>query len=140
MKKYGKAVMVLGLGATALWACGCGTKKMATTEVPKEPNETAQVEKAEPAGLEKYTVKEGDTLWAISDQSRNYSDSFQWPLIFKTNRDQIQDPDQISPGQVLMIQRGHSADQTKRARQLASDTPKFIHHDEPRTTLPVDYF
>jgi hypothetical protein len=61
-------------------------------------------------------------------------------LIFKTDRDQIQDPDRIMPGQVLLIQKGQSAEQVSHARQLASDTPAFVSHDEPRGTLPLDYF
>ena len=138
MKKHKKTTMFLGLGLMAFCFYGCAAKKTVSTEVPKEPAQEAV--QTEPAALEKYTVKEGDTLWAISDQTGNYSDSFQWPLIFKTNRDQIQDPDQISPGQILMIQRGHSAEQTKRARQLASDTPAFVAHENPRATLPIDYF
>ena len=139
MKKEKMAVTLLSLGMMAMWASGCAGKKMENTEVPKEP-EAAETVKVEPAPLQKYVVKEGDTLWAISNQSGIYSDSFQWPLIFKTDRDLIQDPDQITPGQVLMIQKGQSDEQIKHARQLASDTPAFVSHEEPRTTLPVNYF
>ncbi len=130
------------LGIMALMVWGCGAKKIENTQVPKSPeaNETAKVEKAEVVPMEKYVVKDGDTLWAISQQSGIYSDSFQWPLIFKTDRDLIQDPDQITPGQVLMIQKEQSVEQVKHARQLASDTPAFVHHDEPRASLPVNYF
>ncbi len=142
MKKREKAFLLLSLGAAALLVCGCGSKKVETTEVPKEPvaQEGTKAEAPPSNSLEKYVVKDGDTLWAISNQTRNYSDSFQWPLIFKTNRDQIQDPDQITPGQVLVIQRGQSAEQTSHTRQLASDTPGFKAHVGPRETLPVNYF
>ena len=131
----------MSLGVAALMACSCGAKKMENTEAPKGP-ETQEAVKAEPKSIpgEKYVVKDGDTLWAIANQGEVYSDSFQWPLIFKTDRDQIQDPDKIVPGQVLMIQKGQSAEQVEHARRLASDTPAFVHHDEPRSTLPVDYF
>jgi LysM repeat protein len=142
MKKGFKAATFVSLGIMALLFAGCGEKKVENTEVPKEPetNETVKAEAPAPAPLEKYVVKEGDTLWAISNQSGNYSDSFQWPLLFKTNRDEIVDPDQITPGQVLVIQRGQTAEQTEHTRQLASDTPAFVSHEEPRTTLPVNYF
>src|SRR5208282_5962886 len=89
---------------------------------------------------QKYTVKTGDTLWAISNQEGIYSDSYQWPEIFKTDRDQIQDPDQITPGQVLTITQGLSDQQVAQARKLASETPKFVSHADPRTPLPIDYF
>ena len=148
MKKGTKAGVFLSFGAFLALGMmiflfsGCGEKKVENTEVPKAPesNEAAKVETTQPASVEKYVVKEGDTLWAISNQSGNYSDSFEWPLIFKTNRDEIVDPDQITPGQVLVIQRGQTAEQTEHTRQLASDTPAFVSHEEPRTTLPVNYF
>ena len=144
MKNSKKDGMFLLLGIMALMVWGCGAKKMETTEVPKEPaaNEPAKVEAAAPTPvpMQKYVVQEGDTLWAISNQSGIYSDSFQWPLLFKSGRDQIQDPDKISPGQVLLIPKGQSEEQVSHARQLASDTPAFVHHDEPRATLPLNYF
>jgi hypothetical protein len=148
MKKGRKAGVFLSFGAfltlgmTVFLFSGCGEKKVENTEVPKAPetNEAAKVEAVQPSPVEKYVVKEGDTLWAISNQSGNYSDSFEWPLIFKTNRDEIVDPDEITPGQILVIQRGQTAEQTEHTRQLASDTPAFVSHEEPRTTLPVNYF
>jgi nucleoid-associated protein YgaU len=90
--------------------------------------------------VQKYTVKSGDTLWAISNQVGIYSDSFQWPEIFKTDRDQIQDPDEITPGQVLTITQGLSEQQVTQVRKLASETPAFVSHVEPRSPLPIDYF
>ena len=134
--------MYLMLGILALMVWGCGAKKMETTEVPKEPvsNEPVKKEAQAPVPMQKYVVQDGDTLWAISNQSGIYSDSFQWPLLFESGRDQIQDPDKIIPGQVLLIPQGQSADQVSHARQLASDTPAFVHHDEPRTKLPINYF
>ena len=142
MKKDSIAGVFLGLGTMALLVYGCGAKKVENTEVPREPEaqEAAKPEPAPQVSVQKYVVQAGDTLWAISNQSGNYSDSFQWPLIFKTNRDEILDPDQITPGQVLIIQRGQTADQTEHTRQLASDTPAFVSHEEPRKPLPVDYF
>jgi LysM repeat protein len=142
MKKDPIASAFFSLGMLALLVSGCGEKKIANTEVPKSPETKAEVkvETPQPAVLEKYVVKSGDTLWAISDQQGNYSDPFQWPLIFKTNRDEIQDPDLIKPGQVLLIQRGQSAEQTEHTRKLASDTPVFVTHEEPRANLPINYF
>jgi nucleoid-associated protein YgaU len=53
---------------------------------------------------ELYTVVAGDTLRSIAQQF--YGDESQWPRIFDENRDQIDDPDQIFPGQVLRIPLG----------------------------------
>jgi nucleoid-associated protein YgaU len=53
---------------------------------------------------ELYTVKAGDTLRSIAQQF--YGDENQWPRIFDENRDQIDDPNVISVGQVLLIPLG----------------------------------
>lgn len=119
-------------------ACGRGTAKIGNTEVPKAPD--AKVETRQPALGQKYVVKEGDSLWDIARQRGVYSDSFQRPLIFKGDRDQIQAPGQITPGRVLLIQQKRSDGQITHARQLASDTPAFVAHEKPRATLPLNYF
>jgi nucleoid-associated protein YgaU len=48
-----------------------------------------------------YTVAKGDTLSAIAKQF--YGKASAWPTIFEANRDQLDDPDRIKPGQVLRI-------------------------------------
>jgi hypothetical protein len=146
MKKSGKSGVFITLGAAVLLVCGCASPKIQNTAVPNAPEDT-QVAKAmdtptvQPTPVvQKYTVKSGDTLWAISNQVGIYSDSFQWPEIFKTDRDQIQDPDEITPGQVLTITQGLSEQQVTQVRKLASETPAFVSHVEPRSPLPIDYF
>lgn len=51
--------------------------------------------------VETYTVQKGDTLSAIA--KRFYGSANQYTKIFEANRDQLKDPDKISPGQVLKI-------------------------------------
>jgi len=48
-----------------------------------------------------YTVQSGDTLSAIAE--RHYGKAARWHEIFEANRDQIDDPDLIRPGQVLRL-------------------------------------
>ena len=48
-----------------------------------------------------YIVKQGDTLSAIAQ--REYGNAGEWQRIFEANRDQIEDPDLIQPGQQLRI-------------------------------------
>ena len=50
-----------------------------------------------------YTVKSGDSLSAIAKEQ--YGDANEWRRIFEANRDQIDDPDLIHPGQELRIPR-----------------------------------
>jgi LysM repeat protein len=140
MKQFKKAAVWISFAAIV--AGGCAAKKIDTTDVPKSPEEAqvVVVPTPIPAVPQKYVVKKGDTLWAISHQMGIYSNSFEWPLIFKADRDQIQDPDQINVGQVLVIQQGQTTDQVQHAIKLASDTPKFVPHVEARSPLPLDYF
>ena len=56
-----------------------------------------------------YTVVRGDNLWNISGKSSIYGDPYQWPLIYKANRSQINDPDLILPGQNFDIDRNASS-------------------------------
>lgn len=48
-----------------------------------------------------YTVKSGDTLWAIS--SEMYGSGGKYMKIFEANTDILENPDRIKPGQVLVI-------------------------------------
>jgi nucleoid-associated protein YgaU len=62
-----------------------------------------------PSGMDMYTVVRGDSLWGISARSDIYGNPYQWPLIYKANRDQIKDADLIYPGQQFDIDRNASA-------------------------------
>jgi nucleoid-associated protein YgaU len=53
------------------------------------------------AGGKTYTVKAGDTLSKIAKEQ--LGDAKAYPEIFNANRDQLTDPDEIKPGQVLKI-------------------------------------
>jgi len=54
-----------------------------------------------PEGSRSHTVGKGDTLSAIS--KKYYDTANRWQEIFDANRDQLDDPDLIKPGQVLRI-------------------------------------
>jgi nucleoid-associated protein YgaU len=57
---------------------------------------------AQPAAAERtYTVKPGDTLSKIAKEMLGNANAYH--EIFNANRDQLQDPDKIKPGQVLRI-------------------------------------
>ena len=53
------------------------------------------------ASLKTYTVKSGDTLSEIA--KRELGSATKYMDIFNANRDQLNDPDMIKPGQVLKI-------------------------------------
>ncbi len=48
-----------------------------------------------------YEIQSGDTLWAIA--SKHLGDGNRYPEIFEANREVIQDPDLIFPGQKIRI-------------------------------------
>jgi nucleoid-associated protein YgaU len=48
-----------------------------------------------------YTVQSGDTLSEIAQRQLGRASA--WQAIFDANRDQIEDPDLIRPGQVLRL-------------------------------------
>ncbi|MFZ7095190.1 LysM peptidoglycan-binding domain-containing protein [Luteimonas dalianensis] len=52
-------------------------------------------------GARTYTVESGDNLSAIS--KKLYGNANRWQEIFEANRDQLDDPDLIHPGQTLKI-------------------------------------
>lgn len=124
-------------------AFGCGsTKRVESTEIPNEPMSNEQIAKHNPnlkaSGI--YIVQKRDCLWTIAGKTRVFGDSFEWPLLFKTNRDTIKDPDLIYPRQDLRVDKGYSMEDLSNAKRMASATPKYVPHSKPRETLPVDYF
>jgi nucleoid-associated protein YgaU len=55
----------------------------------------------ETIGEQTYTVQKGDTLSHVAQQF--YGKASGWNRIFEANRDQLDNPDLIQPGQVLKI-------------------------------------
>jgi hypothetical protein len=60
-------------------------------------------------------VQAGDHLWGIASQPKVYGDPYQWPLLFKRNRPDINDADLIYPGQMIEIERDLSDFQVQEA-------------------------
>ncbi|GAA3913158.1 LysM peptidoglycan-binding domain-containing protein [Luteimonas lutimaris] len=58
----------------------------------------------ETIGEQTYTVQKGDTLSHIAKQF--YGNAGNWNRIFEANRDQLDNPDLIKPGQTLKIPQG----------------------------------
>lgn len=69
--------------------------------------------------VDSYQVVGGDNLWNISGKNEVYANPYEWPLIYKANRDKIKDADLIYPGQVFDIDRSASASDIDAAVQHA---------------------
>ncbi|VAW92080.1 hypothetical protein MNBD_GAMMA23-887 [hydrothermal vent metagenome] len=74
-----------------------------------------------------YQVVSGDNLWDISAKAEIYSNPYQWPLIYKANKDQIKDADLIYPGQNLAIDQ----------RASASDIDAAVNHAKTRGSWSI---
>ena len=74
-----------------------------------------------------YQVVSGDNLWNISAKAEVYSNPYQWPLIYKANKNQIKDADLIYPGQNLSIDKSASA----------SDIDAAVNHAKTRGSWSI---
>lgn len=84
-----------------------------------------------------YTVGKGETLRIIAGRKEIYNDPYQWPLIYKGNRDQIRDPHQIFVGQHLVIPRAITIEEVQEARMQAGALPPY--DPPPEAFQPSDY-
>ena len=66
-----------------------------------------------------YTVRRGETLPQIAARSEIYNDPSLWPIIYRANRDQIRNPKQLWPGQVLKIPRHFSKEEAIDAKRYS---------------------
>jgi hypothetical protein len=88
--------------------------------VVKGPVETEKPQKPwVPSPLTLWVVHPGEHLWGISAHRLVYGDPYQWPLLFKRNRYQIEDADLVYAGQVLHIERNLTEEEIDRAIEHA---------------------
>ena len=127
------AAFILALGS------GCaGTKKTKKTTADSGKT-TASTDTTVSGNTKNYLVRKGDSLWVIAGKNSVLSDSFQWPLLFKSNRDQIEDPDLIEVRQDLNYKETYSREEIREAIGKAKETPAYVPHTKPRRVLPVKY-
>jgi nucleoid-associated protein YgaU len=74
-----------------------GAESAAAASAAPEPAAAARA----PAEASTYTVQSGDTLWKIARE--HYGDGALYLKIFEANRDVLEHPDRIFPGQELTL-------------------------------------
>lgn len=84
-----------------------GVEQPIITDEAAEQTEEAisqELESRATTKMRTYQVQKGDTLQKISDNF--YGTTKNWPLLYKANRDKLKGPDEIKPGQILIIPEG----------------------------------
>ncbi|MBW2558009.1 MAG: LysM peptidoglycan-binding domain-containing protein [Deltaproteobacteria bacterium] len=136
MKRGILLISILVSVGLVFFISGCCAKKQSVTSTPVTQAEETVVEEVivleegdsvlaeileEMAPLTgNHVVKSGECLWWIAEYENIYNDPFMWPLIYNTNKDKINNPDLIYPGQTLDIPRsGYTMDEVREARRLA---------------------
>lgn len=117
------ARVVLGVFVVGMLAA-CASTQSAKNEDGSMPAATAPAATQSTASAamssdDHYTVARGDNLWDISSRPKIYGNPYEWPLLYRANREKIQDADLIYPGQVLAVQRNASAADINAAVQHA---------------------
>ena len=84
-----------------------------------------------------YTVQKGDKLRIIAGRREIYNDPYQWPLLYKANRDQIRDPHVLFVGQRLVVPRKVTIEEVRDARRQAGAPAPY--DPPPEAFHPSDY-
>jgi hypothetical protein len=133
--------MSIGLAGLLLSFSACAHREALKPSPPMETQATPPVPASpQPKGHgHSYVVRRGDNLWAIAARPNVLGDPFKWPLLFRLNRDEIQDPDLIYPRQDLSYRTDIDSELMDLVVKEAKDTPAFVHHSAPRKVLPMQY-
>src|SRR3979490_1137865 len=89
MQKSITALLALALASAGLLALAQG-----------DSQSDLQVKETAP---DRYVVQRGDTLWSIA--TKLLSDQWRWPAIWRMNQAPLKNPHNISPGDVLVLDR-----------------------------------
>ena len=81
---------------------------------------------------DRYIVVQGDTLWGIAKRFLN--DPWKWNDLWKTNQEQIRNPNRIYPGDVLVLDK--SAEEM-RLKILRAETVKVLPQIRSEQLAPV---
>ena len=123
--------------AAALLVCTAGVHAQ---NFPISPGQRATANQVAQTGVpladlvpnapDEYTVKRGDTLWAISGMF--LKSPWRWPELWGMNLDDIRNPHRIYPGQQLYLDKANGR-ATLRTRRGADGTPGGTVRVSPRT-------
>ncbi len=119
-----KRILAFTLGAVFAWSAQADTLKL-------NPNYPSS-----------YTVVRGDTLWDIA--GRFLQNPWQWPEIWRSNTDVVEDPHWIYPGELLVLRHDDSGqpyitrDTSGLQTVRLSPEVKISDFDRAITTVPLE--
>src|SRR4051812_19060236 len=99
--------------AAAVLACAFAALPAQAQNLTITPQQRATAQQVAQAGVplselapnapDNYTVKKGDTLWAIS--TMYLTTPWRWPELWGMNMEEVRNPHRIYPGQVLVLEK-----------------------------------
>ncbi len=98
-------------------------------------NLQAQVVELKSNHPDRHIVVKGDTLWGIS--GRFLKDPWQWPKVWRLNRDQIKNPHLIYPGDVVVLDTSGTSPQLRLVRETVVLQPGAIIEPLEKAAVPT---
>lgn len=96
-------------------------------------NANAQVVALNSNHPDRHVVVKGDTLWGIS--AKFLKNPWQWPTIWKLNRDQIKNPHWIYPGDVVVLDMSSGTPQLRLLHETVTLQPGAV--EEPLDKVAI---
>ena len=142
---------ICGVGTLHSWsavaavACALAAGPALAQNFPITPGQRSTAQQVAQAGVplselapgapEEYTVKRGDTLWAISGMF--LKSPWRWPELWGMNMEEVHNPHRIYPGQQLVLEKmdGRALLRLRPTAQGGAEIPSETIRVSPRTRI-----
>jgi LysM domain len=144
MRFYAKTSLFVRLSMASVLCAFAGATFSQTSPAALATSTEGNVLEVRKDAPDSYTVVRGDTLWAIS--GRFLAKPWRWPEIWQLNREQINNPHLIYPGNIVYLDRsgatprlrlGKAMAEGSGAGALATNRVSPMVRSEPADTTPI---